>query len=183
MSSPTRPAVITASVDVAAPPDVVWALVSDVVRMGEWSPECRKVVLLGAQRADLGVRMLGVNRRGLVVWPTVSRIVRFEPPHAIAWSVKESGATWTYELEPIAGDATRGPDGPGGPGGQGARGGTRLTGRRDLERFSLLTRVAGPLVGGASGHDRDLDAGLRTTLERIRRVAEAGVDVAGQHAG
>ncbi len=29
------------SIDIAAPPEKVYALVSDITRMGEWSPECR----------------------------------------------------------------------------------------------------------------------------------------------
>ena len=28
------------SIDVAAPPELVYDLISDVTRMGEWSPEC-----------------------------------------------------------------------------------------------------------------------------------------------
>jgi uncharacterized protein YndB with AHSA1/START domain len=151
----TPPEAITASVVVDAPPDAVWRVVSDVARMGEWSPECRKVVLLGARRAEVGVRMVGINRRGLAVWPTVSTVVRLEPGRAVAWRTRESGATWTYELEP-------------------AGGGTRLTGRRDLDRYSTLTRVAAPLIGGAAGHDRELADGIRVTLGRIKAEAETG---------
>ena len=29
-----------ARIDIAAPPDVVYDLIADVTRMGEWSPEC-----------------------------------------------------------------------------------------------------------------------------------------------
>jgi uncharacterized protein YndB with AHSA1/START domain len=148
-----QPTPIAETVNVDAPPAQVWQLVSDVTRMGEWSPECRKVVLVGASRPALGVRMVGVNRRGLAVWPTVSRIVRFEPEREVAWTTRESGATWSYRLEP-------------------AGTGTRLTGRRDLERYSTLTRVGGPLVGGAKGHDAELADGIRATLTRIKRLAE-----------
>jgi uncharacterized protein YndB with AHSA1/START domain len=149
-----QPAPIAATVDVDAPPAEVWRLVSDVTRMGEWSPECRKVLLVGARRPALGVRMVGINRRGPAVWPTLSRIVRFEPEREVAWRTRESGATWTYRLEPA------------GPGG------TRLTGRRDLQRYSTLTRVAAPLLGGAQGHDRELADGIRATLDRIKSQAE-----------
>ena len=31
------------AIDIAADPAAVWALVSDVRRMGEWSPVCRRV--------------------------------------------------------------------------------------------------------------------------------------------
>ena len=147
------PARIAESVHVDAPPEVVWAAVSDVTRMGEWSPECRKVVLLGGGPVKVGSRMVGINRRGVVVWPTLSTVIRLEPGRALAWETRESAATWTYELEPK--DA-----------------GTRLTARRELDGYSLLTRVGGPLIGGAAGHDQELAAGIRTTLRRMKTVVE-----------
>ena len=71
----------------------------------------------------------------------------------MAWRTRESGATWTYELE----ETPRG---------------TRLTGRRDLPAFTLGTSLLGPVIGGAAGHDRELSAGLATTLDRIRNAVE-----------
>jgi hypothetical protein len=32
--------------------------------------------------------------------------------------------------------------------------------------------VLGPVIGGAAGHDQELAAGIRITLERIKRSAE-----------
>lgn len=148
-----QPARIAESVHVDASPEDVWRVVADVTRMGEWSPECRKVVLLGGGPVREGLRMVGVNRRGLAVWPTLSTVVRLEPARAVAWRTRESAATWTYELEP-------------------EDGGTRLSGRRDLDGFSLLTRVAAPLIGGAAGHDQELAAGIRTTLRRMKTAVE-----------
>jgi uncharacterized protein YndB with AHSA1/START domain len=153
-----QPLPITASVAVAAPPEAVWAAVSDVTRMSQWSPECRRIVVLGSPRSGLGTRFVGLNRRGFAVWPTISKVVRFEPGRAVAWKVRESAATWTYELEPT-------------------EAGTRLTVRRDLDGFSPLTRLAAPLIGGASGHDQELDAGVRATLERIKASVELEVRV------
>jgi uncharacterized protein YndB with AHSA1/START domain len=156
----SRPETLTASVDVAAPAEAVWRLVSDVRRMGEWSPECRKVVLFGGSEAGLGVNLLGINKRGWAVWPTTARIVRFEPGRAVAWKVRESGATWTYEVESTAT-------------------GTRLSSRRDLGGYSWLTRLAGPLIGGAENHDRELVSGMRMTLVRMKSAAEAAAQRAG----
>ena len=102
----------------------------------------------------LGTRIIGLNRRGPVVWPTVSRVVRWEPGRAVAWKTRESGATWVYELEPTAT-------------------GTSVTGRRVLPRFSLGTSLLAPVIGGAAGHDAELAEGIRTTLERIRSAVEA----------
>ena len=149
------PLPVTATVEVAATPESVWEVVSDVTRMSEWSPECRKVVILGSPKQGVGTKLLGLNRRGLAVWPTTSKVVRFEPGKAIAWKTRESGATWTYELSPTAS-------------------GTSLTGRRDLPRFSTPTKLLAPVIGGAVGHDQELAEGIRTTLERIKETVERG---------
>ena len=148
-----QPATISSSVDVAAPSEVVWSAIADVARMSEWSPECRKIFVLGSPKSGVGTRMLGINKRGFVFWPTMSKVIRFEPNKAVAWKVRESAATWTYELKPT-------PDG------------TRLTGRRDLDAFSSLTKLAAPILGGAVSHDGELTAGIRTTLEAIKATIE-----------
>lgn len=148
-----NPLPLSASVEVAATPDQVWEVVSDVSRMGEWSPECRRIVVLGKPKRGLGTKFLGLNRRGWAMWPTTSTVVRYQPGEAIAWKTRESGATWTYELEPTAS-------------------GTRLTGRRELPAYTVGTKVMAPLIGGAQGHDQELAEGIRTTLERIKACVE-----------
>ena len=78
-----------------------------------------------------------------------------ESGRAVAWRTRESGATWTYELDELPG-------------------GTRLTGRRDLPAFTLGTTVLGPVIGGAAAHDQELSAGLATTLGLIKDAVEHG---------
>jgi uncharacterized protein YndB with AHSA1/START domain len=153
-----EPLPILASIEIEAAADRVWAVVSDFVRMAEWSPECRRIVVLGGQKTGVGARFLGINRRGLVAWPTTSTIVRFEPAKAIAWQVRESGALWSYLLEATGS-------------------GTRLTGRRDLTDFTLGTKLFAPVIGGAAAHDEELSAGIRTTLERIKAAVESDAAV------
>jgi uncharacterized protein YndB with AHSA1/START domain len=150
-----QPLRISASVEIDASPSRVWDVVGDVTRMPEWSPELRRLKLLGRGPARVGSTLLGLNRRGWVAWPTSSTIIRLEPGHAVAWRTRESGATWTYELE-------------------GTSGGTRLTGRRDLPAFTLGTTVLAPVIGGAAGHDQELSAGIVTTLGRIKDAVERG---------
>lgn len=150
----TTPRPIEATTVIDAPVDDVWRLVSDVARMSEWSPECRRIFVLDrGEGLRPGSLLIGINRRGAVVWPTRSRIVRLEPPQAVAWKTLESGATWTYELEPVSD-------------------GTRVTARRDLSRYSFFTRLGAPLIGGAVRHDDELADGLRATLERIKAEVE-----------
>ncbi len=142
---------ITATVTMGCPPEVVWELLSDPTRMPEFSPELRKAIVVG--RLGVGANIIGINRRKAVVWPTTSRIVRWEPGRVVAWKTRESGATWSYELEA-------------------APEGTRVTGRRVMPRRSVLTKLVGPLLGSADGHDRELADALRTTLERVKVVVE-----------
>jgi uncharacterized protein YndB with AHSA1/START domain len=148
-----RPLPISASVHIDAPPERVWEVVGDVARMPEWSPELRRLVVLGRGPVAVGSTLLGLNRRGWVAWPTTSKVTRLEPGRAVAWRTRESGATWTYEIEP-------------------ADAGTRLTGRRDLPAYTRGTSLLGPVIGGAAGHDRELAEGIRTTLERIKAALE-----------
>ena len=71
-----QPLPISASVEVSATPEAVWEAVSDVSRMSRWSPECRKIVVLGSPKQGVGTKLLGINRRGWAVWPTTSKVVR-----------------------------------------------------------------------------------------------------------
>jgi hypothetical protein len=146
------PAQISATIEMLADPEVVWQVVSDLRRMPEFSPELRKAYVVG--KPGVGANIIGINRRKLAVWPTTSKVVRWEPGHAVAWRTRESGATWVYELEATSA-------------------GTQVTGRRVLPRFTLGTSVLGPAIGGAAGHDRELAEGIRTTLERIKATVES----------
>ena len=148
-----QPLPISAFVEVDASPESVWEVISDVRRMSEWSPECRKIVVIGSPKQGVGTTFLGVNRRGWAVWPTTSKVVRYEPGKAVAWKTRESGATWSYELTPT--DS-----------------GTSITGRRELPSFTVGTKVMAPLIGGAVGHDEELADGIRKTLERIKIAVE-----------
>jgi uncharacterized protein YndB with AHSA1/START domain len=139
------------TVEMAAPPEKVWSLVSDLARMPEFSPELRRAFVIGAP--GLGATIIGINRRGPVVWPTTSKVVRWEPGQAVAWKVRESGATWVYELEPTDG-------------------GTLVTGRRVLHAYGFGNKLVGPLVGGIVGHDHELARGITETLHRIKAVVE-----------
>lgn len=146
------PATISATVTVRADSEAVWELVSDLRRMPEFSPELRMAFVIG--KPGVGATIIGVNRRGFVVWPTTSRVVRWEPGRAVAWKTRESGATWVYELT-------------------GTPAGTEVSARRVLPKFTLGTSALAPVIGGAEGHDTELAAGLRTTLERMRDALEA----------
>src|SRR5438552_2915615 len=65
------------SVTIGAPPEVVWRMIADVRRMGEWSPETYRCEWIAPATAPVvGARFRGYNRRGLLRWPTASYVRR-----------------------------------------------------------------------------------------------------------
>lgn len=99
-----------ASVHVDAPPMKVWEVVSDVTRMGQWSPEtvqCRW--LDGATGPAVGARFKGTNKRGFARWSTTPRVTAADPGSTFAFVIKHMGSDiteWRYEFSP-EGDGTK----------------------------------------------------------------------------
>ena len=75
----------SATVTIAPSPEAVFDLVTDLQRMGEWSPESRAVRWLdGATEVALGARFAGDNEVmlgpfPLKRWTTESEVTAFEP--------------------------------------------------------------------------------------------------------
>lgn len=87
-------------VDVGA--EDVYKTVSRVRDMGKWSPECFAVWHRGDVVRE-GSRFIGFNRKGLLVWFTMCRVTRAEPPYEFAFRVTTFGlpvALWGYRCEP-----------------------------------------------------------------------------------
>jgi hypothetical protein len=65
-----------ATVHINASPEKGYEVVTDVRRMGEWSPECRRCEWLdGATGPTVGARFKGSNRNGIVRWSTKPRVL------------------------------------------------------------------------------------------------------------
>ena len=144
------------TVQVAAPPERVWSLVTDVTQTGRWSPECTSCEWdAGANGPAVGATFKGHNRHGFMRWTTHCEVVAAEEPTHFAFQVKESGMRWGYRFEP---DGT---------------GGTKLTEYRDKTRpVPLPIRMV--QKSGILGRDREglMVKGMRETLERVKAVAE-----------
>jgi uncharacterized protein YndB with AHSA1/START domain len=90
---------------IAAPPERVWTLVSDIELMPRTSSELRSVEWLdGRGEAALGARFIGrSSHASLGEWATTSHIVEYEPSRRLAWAVEDPHhptAIWRFTLEP-----------------------------------------------------------------------------------
>ena len=73
-----------ARIEIDAPPLAVYALVSDITRIGAWSPECYRCEWLhGATTAVEGARFRGHNRLGKVGWHTDAVVTVADPGRGV----------------------------------------------------------------------------------------------------
>jgi uncharacterized protein YndB with AHSA1/START domain len=143
---------------IAAPPQTVYALIADLTRMGEWSPETTSVTWLGgATEPRLGARFRGANRNGLRRWSTICTVVAAEPGRELAWESRLFGrpvALWRYVFEP---------DGSGG---------TTVTETSEDQRRAVF-RALGGVASGVSDRKTHNAETMRVTLERLKGAAES----------
>jgi hypothetical protein len=90
--------------DMAASPDAVYATISDVTRMGEWSEECHACAWHeGYDGPVVGATFDGFNRYGEHEWTTQGQVVEAEPGRAFAFEcsmMEFHYSTWGYRIEP-----------------------------------------------------------------------------------
>jgi len=93
--------------DIAAPAVQVWALVSDLPRMGEWSPENTGGHWVGeATGPAVGAVFRGSNKNGIWRWTTDCTVVECEPGRVFEFAVRSGPlavASWRYEFEDVEG--------------------------------------------------------------------------------
>jgi hypothetical protein len=147
------------TVHFAAPAAEVWDLVSDVTRIGEFSPETFEARWLdGATGPRAGARFRGHvrrNGRGPVYWTTCTVTVS-EVGREFAFAVNGPGDTiintWRYRLDP-------------------SQDGTDVT-----ESFELPGTLPARLYWSVAGRARLRTnlTGMRVTLEKMKAILEAG---------
>lgn len=102
----------TVDVDVfiEAPPERVWAHVTDLPKMGEWSPENLGGEWVDGDGPRVGAQIRARNRHEAIgEWETVAVVTECDPPRRFVWMIglpENPASTWWFELEP-EGDGTR----------------------------------------------------------------------------
>ena len=96
----TVPTTATATIEIAAPPTFVYDLVTDVTRMGEWSPECVQCEWRG-EPGKVGSTFRGRNRSGLARWSTTAKVLVANRPREFTFATQYRGDTstrWSYKF-------------------------------------------------------------------------------------
>ncbi|HEV2071740.1 MAG TPA: SRPBCC family protein [Acidimicrobiales bacterium] len=145
------------SIDVAAPPAVVYDLLADITRMPDWSPEVTSCAWLGgATQAEPGARFRGWSRKGWRRWSTLSTVCEADRPERFEWDVRFAGlpvATWRYRFTD---DDARG---------------TRIT-ETVIDQRGRLLRQLSPLITGSRNRQARNEETMLVTLERLKDAAE-----------
>lgn len=147
-----------ATVMIGVPADRVWAMVSDVTRTGEWSPENTGGVWLdGATGPVVGARFRGTNRRGRTKWATSCEVIAAVPGREFAFVTGRAArpeTVWRYVIEPVGGEA-------------------RVTESFELVKpIGAVGRLVTRITTGVRDRRADLEENVRATLANLKRVAE-----------
>ncbi len=165
------------SLHIDAPPERLWRMVSDVTRMGEWSPiTYRCEWLAGASGPQESARFKGYNKLSPAKWWTICevtesvkgkvfefRTVDVSFPFSLGVRGREM-TRWRYDFEP---------DGIG----------TKVTESYSVAFTPPVLRIpeqiARRIPGVSTLMDRrraQTELGIKQTLERLKVVAEEGVE-------
>ena len=91
---------IADSISVAVTASELYALVSDVTRMGEWSPICRACWWDEGAGPRVGAWFTGRNETHERTWETRCQVVAATPGREFAWEVNNGWVYWGYTFEP-----------------------------------------------------------------------------------
>jgi uncharacterized membrane protein len=86
------------SVDIAAPPDIVWSVMSDAERWHEWTASVRSIRFLDKGPLRIGSRALIRQPR---FPPAVWKVTALEPGRSFTWKTGAPGM-WAYGRHSVA---------------------------------------------------------------------------------
>lgn len=132
----------------------MWEVVGDLEGMGRFSPENTGGKWTSGTPGTVGAKFTGTNRHGLIRWSTHCTVVDVVDGQKFSIEVDESKARWTYLVEPSGM-------------------GTLLTETREIYATpALYVRMMSGSGLLGRGRDQLMQAGMETTLERIKFFVE-----------
>ena len=157
--SKALPLAVTVTRVIEAPAETVYDLISDVTRMGEFSPENTGAVWLGdATGPVVGARFKGTNKLGSNSWATKPTVTAADRGRRFEFRVPgASGATWTYTFDPVADPVAKG---------------VRVTESMRQDRPSPAIIRFMQRRAGVTDRAANLRSAMATTLDRVAAVAE-----------
>ena len=139
-----------------APAELLYDMVAELPRMGEWSRECSAVEWIeGSTGPAVGARFVGHNHtgpRGLIKWSRRGTVRAAEHGREFAFATEEGGVegtTWRYRFEPVDG-------------------GTRVTESYTVDKIPVWARI----MDVPTNRHGDLLKNMAITLERLKAAAE-----------
>ena len=156
MLSSQPPGALRVQRSMGATPEQAWRLVTDITRMGEWSPETTSAVWrAGARGPALGARFRGTNQMGSKKWRSTCTVTACEPGRRFAFHVsigQFSVADWAYEFEPT-------------------EDGCVVTELWEDRRGALVTWLS-PVITGTKDRARRNEETMTVTLDRLAASAQ-----------
>jgi hypothetical protein len=146
------------SIVIAREPEEVYDMVSDVTRMGEWSPVCKACWWEEGDGPNVGAIFTGRNETPERTWEMKNKVTAAERGKAFAWEVQGTQVRWGYAFAP-------------------ADAGTEVTERWDLPAESIAffeERLGDDAPAQIAIREQAAISGMKETLAAIKRAAEAG---------
>jgi hypothetical protein len=146
------------SIVIARPPPVLYNMVSDVARMGEWSPVCVACWWDEGAGPAVGAWFTGRNVDSGETWETRSVVVAADPGREFAFQCGGDKARWGYTFTLVDG-------------------GTRVTEAWEFRPAGIAffeERFGAGAPAEIAERSRDAHAGIPVTLAALKQVAESG---------
>ena len=89
------------SIVIARPPEELYDLVSDITRMGEWSPVCKSCWWDEGGGLRVGAWFTGRNELPDRTWETRSEVVVADRGREFAFVVSATGTRWSYQFTAV----------------------------------------------------------------------------------
>lgn len=147
---------VEATRHIAATPDRIYEFISDLPRMGEWSPENTGGRWVTSDGPIVGAAFKGTNRHKWIRWTTDVKITAADPGKHLEFVVSfgplKNLVTWGYRLE--ADDA-----------------GTQVNEYRHDHRHNALRTIVG-LTSGTRHPEDHYKTGMDHTLQQLAQAVE-----------